>query len=499
MKKTGHYITIFILAFATFSIPVFGLEIDEAFIKLSGTNKESTQSQNYNGIYDFSEKYSLRNLKPNRDFNTNDLNLYFQKHFILYQKDADYGAHFPTYSEYFSHRLQINAQPKNFFNRIIVEEDNAFNLAVLSPDYLYQIDYLIASKGKGLMSGFGHSMVRLVFCDPTRSTKNGTIIKDEKCLNDHNFHMVVSFRAQIKEFSINGLKGIMGGYPSRLFIIPFNQIKKEYNQLEFRDLLAFKLNLNDEKKQRFLARVMELYWTYQGDYKFLSNNCAVEILNLIRSVLWDSKIELDNKVKPYGVLDELQKKKLISNKSLTFESYEKDYNRYLEYVNEASGLKLDIKKYSELKADKRDEIIRETVQKALYNETDTKERLKIISALILLEKMTTEIVIGKSQALIPKLIKERKINAQNLKPITEFLEIVDNFNLAEKNSYGIPSQAQLISIDEFNIKLDRITVSFGNLKKFIIQSIPDLKTEMDIINNLMIYLEQTKKTIRSER
>lgn len=500
MKAQTTFKILFSLSLSLCSFFSNALEIDDAFKKLAGVNVVTEIIQKSEDLPPVERhSYYLRNQKPNRDFKTDNLDDYFQKHLNLYLKENNYGAHFPSYEEYFSKRLGISRPKTPFREQIIVEEDGSFRQANLNPDYLYRVDYLLASKGESMMSGFGHSMIRLVFCDPARATQNGEIVKDDQCLEDQNFHMVISYRAQVNDMSISSIKGVFGGYPSRLFIIPFNQIKKEYNQTEFRDLLAFKMNLSESQKERFLKRTMELYWTYQSDYKFLSNNCAVEVMNLVRSVLWDSKISINDRMKPYSVLKELQKSKLIAGDALVFRSYEKDFKQYLSYINEVSSQSYTLEQYSELAANERAQLTKLAAEVILKNEENSKEQLKGISSLVLLEKLVSERAITKAQSTLPNLVKEGKVSTVHLKSMKDFLALVDNFNLAERNGLGIPNQEQFISIDEFTRKLDAVAGSFTDFKKFIINSIPILKLENETTTRILSDMDKIKRKIRSKK
>lgn len=69
------------------------------------------------------------------------------------------------------------------------------------------------------------------------------------------------------------------------FAYDFEQVKTEYNRDQFRDLKSFTLMLNAENKQAVLEAALEAHWTHRGNYYFLSNNCAVETLNLLKSAL----------------------------------------------------------------------------------------------------------------------------------------------------------------------------------------------------------------------
>jgi len=151
---------------------------------------------------------------------------------------------------------------------------------------VYAIHYLFAGEGPELFSRFGHSMLRLVICSPQRK------VIDEKCLNDIDQHLVVSFRASIMDFKTEMLKGLNGSYPSVEYISSLSSIISEYTKGELRWLKSLPLILNKKEKASLLETIIETHWTYEGRYKFLTNNCADETLQLLkRGLPFNEKIQ----------------------------------------------------------------------------------------------------------------------------------------------------------------------------------------------------------------
>jgi len=144
---------------------------------------------------------------------------------------------------------------------------------------LYQIHYLWAGVGDSEMSRFGHSMYRLVFCAPERKAVG------PECLEDVKYHLVVSFAAAVEDFQINAIKGLNGSYPSVEFIGSLSQLITQYNSREMRDLYSLPLNLTEAEKMSVLRSIVDLQWTYEGKYKFVSNNCADEAIHLLKLAL----------------------------------------------------------------------------------------------------------------------------------------------------------------------------------------------------------------------
>src|SRR5690606_31890146 len=127
----------------------------------------------------------------------------------------------------------------------------------------YQIHFLLAGKGDATMSRWGHAMIRVVYCAP--ETKFGP-----DCLLDLSSNFVLSFRAFVGSLQIGTIAGLTGKYPSRLFILPLNQVVDEYNKMESRDLQSIPLKFSRSEIHDFLSRASETHWAYDGKYYFIS-------------------------------------------------------------------------------------------------------------------------------------------------------------------------------------------------------------------------------------
>ncbi len=149
----------------------------------------------------------------------------------------------------------------------------------LDPARIYQIHYLFASKGRAVMSRFGHGMLRLIVCAPERNEVGPA------CLEDLAYHVVLTYRAAVEDLKINIFKGLDGRYPSLYFFLPMTAVMDEYNRRELRDLISIPLKISEAEKASILQTAVELHWTYKGKYKFFSNNCADEALQHLRLAL----------------------------------------------------------------------------------------------------------------------------------------------------------------------------------------------------------------------
>ena len=182
-------------------------------------------------------------------------------------------------------------------------------LGRLDPQRVYQIDYLLAEPNQQWASRWGHSMLRLVVCAPGRP-------RGPACRLDLDQHLVLSYRAFVGDVQLSSWDGLTGAYPSRLFILPLAQVIEEYTKVELRGLASVPLRLSREEIERLVTRAVEQHWSYDGDYWFLSNNCAVETLKLLRSGSDRDELQALDSIMPNGLLDLLEARGLADRSVL---------------------------------------------------------------------------------------------------------------------------------------------------------------------------------------
>jgi hypothetical protein len=149
-------------------------------------------------------------------------------------------------------------------------------LGQVDPERVYAVDYLLAEANQNWVSRWGHSMLRLVICAPGRP-------RGPDCRLDLDQHLVLSYRAFVGDVQLSSWDGLVGKYPSRLFVLPLAQVIDEYTKTELRSLASVPLNLSRDEIEGVVEHAAEMHWSYDGNYFFLSNNCAVEGLKLLRS------------------------------------------------------------------------------------------------------------------------------------------------------------------------------------------------------------------------
>src|SRR5690606_18544455 len=109
----------------------------------------------------------------------------------------------------------------------------------------------------------------------------------------------------VDDVQLSSWDGLTGAYPSRLFILPLGQVIDEYTKVELRGLASVPLKLRREEIRQLVERSAELHWSYDGDYYFLSNNCAVETLKLLRGGTARDELRALDSIMPNGLLEVL--------------------------------------------------------------------------------------------------------------------------------------------------------------------------------------------------
>lgn len=175
------------------------------------------------------------------------------------------------------------------------------SLAVLDPARVQAVEYLLAEGNDELMSRWGHSMLRLVVCAPGREP-------GPDCHLDLQHHLVLSFRAFVDDVQLSSWAGLTGGYPSRLFVLPLDQVVEEYTAVQLRDLRSIPLDLQPAEIAMLLERVGRLHWSYDGRYRFIGNNCAVETFKLLHDGVPRLAGERLAAITPTGLLSKLEKR-----------------------------------------------------------------------------------------------------------------------------------------------------------------------------------------------
>lgn len=302
------------------------------------------------------------------------------EYFLL---DAEYSCRRPALARYFQDHFQW-APPATaactaqlpFLNARLQTDQSM--LGWLDPQRIYQVHYLLAEPDANLAGRWGHSMLRLVICAPQRSP-------GPECMLDLQHHLVLSYRAFVDDVQLSSWDGLTGIYPSRLFILPLHQVIEEYTRTELRSLSSVPLQLDRHQIERLAVQAATQHWSYDGRYYFVTNNCAVETLKLLRSGTGHPQLhDLDSHT-PLGLLQALQSRKLADLEPLRdrdaamssgfyFDSYRQRYDSLFAVLKQHLALpQQQASEWFELSAQQR---------RQWYDQAD----LQTSAALLLLEQ-----------------------------------------------------------------------------------------------------------------
>jgi hypothetical protein len=232
------------------------------------------------------------------------------EHFVL---DPAYGCRRPALHRHFAAHFQVPAKPEACAPGLpfldVDAEAGAASLLALDPARIYAVDYLLAEGNTQAMSRWGHSMLRLVVCAPGRAP-------GPDCRFDLAHHRVLSFRAFVGDVQISGWRGLTGSYPSRLFLLPLDQVIEEYTRVELRGLQSIPLQLEQGEIASMVERAAQLHWSYDGRYYFISNNCAVETWKLLHDGVPRLAGEPLASITPTGLLKKLERRGIADTRVL---------------------------------------------------------------------------------------------------------------------------------------------------------------------------------------
>lgn len=231
------------------------------------------------------------------------------EHFLL---DPGYACRRPALHAYFAGHFGWTPETAEcapalpFVDAGALSDADGAPLLELDPARVVAVDYLLAGDGDALMSRWGHSMLRLVVCAPGREP-------GPDCRLDLEHHRVLSFRAFVDDLQLSSWAGLTGGYPSRLFVLPLEQVVDEYAAVELRPLDSIPLRLSAAEIEALLERAARVHWSYDGRYRFIGNNCAVETWKLLHDGLPEAAGAGLDSITPKGLLRRLRRAGLVDD------------------------------------------------------------------------------------------------------------------------------------------------------------------------------------------
>ena len=188
-------------------------------------------------------------------------------------------------------------------------EDAMLQGLALDPARVVSVEYLFAEASAQPMSRWGHAMLRLVVCAPGRAPGPG-------CRLDLEHHLVLSFRAFVDDLQLSSWRGLTGSYPARLFVLPLRQVVDEYTRVELRGLRSIPLRLEPAEIASLLERAAQVHWSYDGRYRFVDNNCAVETWKLLNDGVARLHGARLRSISPSGLLRRLERARIADTSVL---------------------------------------------------------------------------------------------------------------------------------------------------------------------------------------
>lgn len=127
----------------------------------------------------------------------------------------------------------------------------------------------------GPSSMFGHTLLRV---EPDDKRKDLPLVS-----------YAVNYAANVAQPDNDvafAFKGLFGGYPGVMAIVPYHQKIKEYGEIENRDIWEYRLKLNKNEIRQMMLHTWELK-DLRSAYYFFNYNCSYLILNLIETARED--------------------------------------------------------------------------------------------------------------------------------------------------------------------------------------------------------------------
>ncbi|MGS0543434.1 DUF4105 domain-containing protein [Pseudomonas sp. Y5-11] len=340
-------------------------------------------------------------------------------------------------------------------------------LGQVDPERVYAVDYLLAEANQNWVSRWGHSMLRLVICAPGRP-------RGPDCRLDLDQHLVLSYRAFVGDVQLSSWDGLVGKYPSRLFVLPLAQVIDEYTKTELRSLASVPLNLSRKEIEEVVEHAAEMHWSYDGNYFFLSNNCAVESLKLLRSGSNNKQLIGLDSIMPNGLLEVLKGRGLADTSVLDnpkealrlgyrFDSFRDRYQAMFDVLKKQLPIKqTTVEDWLSLSAEER---------RQWFERAD----LRTSAALLLLEQASYR----RQLLLAQDEVKQRYLGARELenggmdKANATLQEILANSGflsrpaeLLDSRGYGLPQPSEFKRLqDESSQRQKQLLALSGDLDK----------------------------------
>lgn len=437
-------------------------------------------SPTYKNLSDYKgNRIKSKNQMPLRLVNGNETSSP-QEHFAInltsFLVDPTYQCRKPAFQRYFAKLTgAVPFAPSECEKTTHLYTSSAGWKIDIAPEKVYQVHYLFAAKGEELMSRWGHSMLRLVVCAPQRTTVG------PECLTDVAYHVVLSYRANVDDVVVNYWDGLTGKYPSQVMFFSMPEIVDEYTRGQWRELMSLPLKISKEQQDLLVESIQEHYWSYSGDYKFLTNNCASETDQLLRAALPKTHPYQDTfAASPLGIYKNLSRQKLIDLSLLNDKKAAQQKTYYFPTNKDAlekAFLKMrsHFPTYSNLTEWSQNSVAAE--RKEVYELLQTFEE---IGSAYLLEKYVSLVQQRVQQTRLTKLLQNKTPDRRFTDVVEKIVESAQNrlpWNLSQ-GGYGIPLQNEVVSDEESNTRLQEAIKWNRQYRDLVLKAFPDVDSEL---------------------
>ena len=371
-------------------------------------------------------------------------------------------------------------------------------LGWLDPERIYAVHYLLAEANDQWASRWGHSMLRLVICAPGRTP-------GPDCLLDLDHHLVLSFRAFVDDLQLSSWDGLIGNYPSRLFMLPLQKVVDEYTRLELRGLSSVPLRLDEQARRQLAQQAAALHWSYDGTYYFISNNCAVETLKLLRSGSALPQLHDLDSLTPNGLLEVLHARGLADLQPLQdrqtalrqgyyFDSHRERYQHMFEVIR--SNLQIPTEHIEDWLASPAEQ------RQSWFASADTRST----AALLVLE----EAIRRRQMLLIQQDLKQRFLSADAPPELTEVAQLAQGLMSASSflsrpgellsEGYGLPQpQESQRFLELAGARQQALLATADDVEQRLLALInPQQRQQLDATSNNISLLAQQLRRLHEE-
>lgn len=201
----------------------------------------------------------------------------FASLFEFYILDENFFCRRPDLAHYFDQLFNQTSSTQCKAIDFIYLEDTGKKIT-LNGSTIRSVRIVYAQPGQELMSKWGHAQIELVVCENTQ-------ISNTECDQDLRNHLSIGYGPNISNLESNLFKFVFGGFGIRLYATTFFETLQNYRHNEIRDVWSYPLRISDSEKQTLAENLLVDYWSYEGDYFALSENCATNILLLLERSL----------------------------------------------------------------------------------------------------------------------------------------------------------------------------------------------------------------------